>query len=75
MKIISILIIVCFLAITTCGQTNEKPTRNLDFENIENSKATDWQNFGKGEYSLKIDTIVSQSVRNSASIEFNPHYS
>ena len=70
MKRISILIIVCFLAITSYGQTGEKPIRNLDFENIENGKAIDWQNFGKGEYILEIDTIVSQNGKNSASVEF-----
>lgn len=70
MKRISVLIAVCFLVITTFGQTNEKSTRNLDFENIENGKAIDWQNFGKGEYSLKIDTIFFQNGKNSASIEF-----
>ena len=70
MKRISILIAVCFLAITSFGQTNEESTRNLDFENIENGKAIDWQNFGKGEYSIKIDTIFSQNGKNSVSIEF-----
>ena len=39
MKRLSILLAVCFLAITAFGQTNEKSTRNFDFENIENGKA------------------------------------
>ncbi len=71
------LVITCFLTIATFGQIKEKLIRNLDFENVENGKAIDWQNFGKGEYSLKIDTIVSQNGRNSASIEFEgeiPNY-
>ena len=70
MKRISVLIIICFLAITTFGQTNKNSTRNLDFENVENGKAIDWQNFGKGEYILKVDTIVSQNGKNSGLIEF-----
>jgi len=70
MKRILILLIVCFLVITTFGQTNKNPIRNLDFEIIENNKAKDWQNFGKGEYSLKVDTNVSQNGKNSGLIEF-----
>jgi hypothetical protein len=71
MKRISTLIIVCFFALTTFGQKNEKLTRNLDFENIENGKAVDWKNFGKGDYTLSIDTLIAQNGTNSASIEFN----
>jgi len=70
MKKISVLIIVCFLAITLFGQTNEKVSRNLDFEIIENSKAVGWKDFGKGDYIIKIDTSISQNGKNSGSIEF-----
>ncbi|WP_431164495.1 S41 family peptidase [Tenacibaculum halocynthiae] len=70
MKRTSILIVVCFLVISTFGQTNEKPIRNLDFEIIENNKAKDWKTFGKGEYSLKVDTNISQNGKNSGLIEF-----
>ncbi len=70
MKKISVLIIVCFSAITTFGQINENTIMNLDFEYIENGKALDWKNFGTGEYSLNVDTIVSQKGKISVSIEF-----
>ena len=77
MKRLSVTIIVCFLAIATFGQTNEKLTRNLDFENVENGKAIDWQTFGEGKYSIEIDTIVFQNGKNSVSVEFKdgtPNY-
>jgi len=69
MKRISTLILACFIAITTFGQTNEIVAKNLDFENVENGKAIGWQNFGKGEYALKIDTIIFQNGKKSASTE------
>lgn len=70
MKRILMLVIVCFFATATFAQENEKPLRNLDFEIIENGKAKDWKNFGKGEYVLKVDTVISQNGRNSGLIEF-----
>jgi len=70
MRRISVLIITCFLAITTSGQTVENSIINLDFEILENGKAKDWKDFGKGDYNLEIDTTISQSGKNSAVIEF-----
>ena len=71
MNNISALILVCILTNSIIGQANENTANNLSFENIVNDKALNWKKFGKGDYSLKIDTIVSQNGNNSASIEFN----
>ena len=65
------LVIVCFLAITTFGQKKEKSIKNLDFENVKNGKAVYWQSFGADNYILKIDSAISQNGKHSALIEFN----
>lgn len=64
------LAVVCFLAITTFGQQKEKSINNLDFENVKNGKAINWQSFGTEDYISKIDSAITQNGKYSASIEF-----
>jgi len=70
MKRVLVLAVVCFLAITTFGQQKEKSINNLDFENVKNGKAINWQSFGTEDYISKIDSAITQNGKYSASIEF-----
>ncbi len=66
MKKVGIFIVVSLLSLVVSGQT----IHNLDFEIVEQGQAKDWQNFGEGKYTLKVDTTVSKSGKNSGYIEF-----
>ncbi len=70
MKNLTVLVYLCFITFLSIGQKNVETFGNLDFENIENDTAKDWKNFGKGAYSIEIDTVISQKGKNSAVIEF-----
>jgi len=70
MKNIYLLVILCFVAITSFGQKENNPIENLDFEISNGSKAKDWQVFGKGEYSVGIDSSAFISGKQSATIVY-----
>lgn len=75
-----IFFVLCFLliAITTyCQQKTETKENNLDFEKVEKGLPLNWEYFGSADYSISIDSTITQSGKKSAVIEYNggkPNY-
>jgi len=69
MKTILQFTLLCFLS-NTLIFSQEKPN-NLDFEIIKNNKPINWKDFGNKDYTIFIDSTVSQKGKNSAVIEYD----
>ncbi len=69
-KSILTLIILITTSITALCQSEKNSEFNLDFESIENGNPIGWDNFGRANYILSLDSTKTKSGKYSTSIEF-----